>query len=174
MQSYYRNVALWLSNASQRRQLMTASVWNVLAHSSPMDFNAAQTHWEMGQLVIERMTPMLGASWVNELAASHVDATRLYRTNPPVHGVGRPEWGRLPEDVVNRVVVGSLAKALYPQVRELRRDLTRKTDVRVDEEAVEKLVSEATARVPGLLSEAIAESIDGMTRLRESLGSRRD
>lgn len=169
MQSYYRNIAMWLAKIPQRRRLLTATVWNVLTHSSPMEFTALQSHWEMGHRVIERMKPFISPCWVNELVASQFDATSMSRIAPPGSERKRPEWSGLPEDLVNNAVIGSLAKALHPLASTLRLRRTREQDVLADVESIEKLAESGIAQVPGRLKEAMTDAIATLTGTLELL-----
>ncbi len=169
MQTYYRNVVLWLAKLDTRQRLLNATVWNTLTLSSPMEFTARQTVWEMGQRVTELTTSRIGPCWVSELVASQFNATALYRARKPEDLPQRPEWNRLPEDLVNSSVLGSIAKSMYPMVSRLRQERTRRSGVTADTESIDRLAQAGISRVSAMLRETLTTAIASLTALRDTL-----
>ena len=170
MQTYYRNVVLWLAKLDTRQRLLNATVWNTLTLSSPMEFTARQTVWEMGQRVAElTTTSRIGPCWVSELVASQFNATALYRARKPEDSPQRPEWNRLPEDLVNSSVLGSIAKSMYPMVSRLRQERTRRSGVTADTESIDRLAQAGISRVSAMLRETLTTAIASLTALRDTL-----
>lgn len=172
MQRYYRNIAKWLTRFPRRQRMLTASVWNVLAQYPPMEFTRQQTVWQLGRRVMEIITPVLGPSWVNELVASHFDATSLHQVRDPEDPVRRPDWSRLPETLVNQAVIGSLAKALYPLAEQMSLDCMSRSDVKPDAEVIDKQAEAGVAQVRNLLQETLTAAIDSLTGLRQKLDAK--
>ena len=170
MQAYYRNVAMWLAKRSQRQGLLTAAVWNLLVQGPPMQFIADQTVWEMGEQAIDLMTPAFGAAWITELISAHYDARPMHQVSALTAAGKDPAWSRLPEGLVNRAVLGSLAKALFPMAQRLRLTRTSEKGITVDTAAVERIASEGIRHVPSLLKESMTAAIASMKSMRVQLG----
>ena len=79
MQAYYRNVALWLARASQRRSMSVAAVWTALTHNGPA----------LGRGPERCETSGLSPCWVDELVNVQVNATSMalaQSTDTTIHG----------------------------------------------------------------------------------------
>ena len=63
MQSYYRNVALWLSTPEQRAAMLFAAAWGVLVGKQPGALSKVMGIWGIGERVVDvigRTTPRCG------------------------------------------------------------------------------------------------------------------
>jgi hypothetical protein len=173
MQAYYRNIALWLARSEQRRAMSLAAVWGVLTLSGPMAFSGRYSPWDLG----ERALTLLGGDWfapcwINELVASQVNATSLYLAKQTGESDSlTPAWDGLPEELVNRAVLGAMCQALKPLAADVRRAQTLRNDVEVDPKEIEKLAARGVAEVPRIIRENLDGAIRTLSDLRDSVAA---
>ena len=170
MQAYYRNVALWLARASQRRSMSVAAVWTALTHNGPVAFSERRTPWALGERTLMLLGEWLSPCWVDELVNVHVDATSLVLArSTDQDDPWAPQWGGVPEDLIHRAVVGALCQALLPTAMEVLAKRTLREDVEVDVAAIETKAAAAVADVPRLIRESLEGAIVGLERLRNGV-----
>jgi hypothetical protein len=113
MQSYYRNIALWLATPAQRVSMLVAATWGATVASEPMDFDIQMDLWELGQRaldVIGRSAPQCTISdWVSTAqgvaASMAMAADRDERRRDPLGPT-------VPTGVAERAIVGGIALGL--------------------------------------------------------------
>lgn len=170
MQAYYRNVALWLARASQRRSMLVAAVWSALTHNGPVAFSERRTPWALGERTLMLLGAWMSPCWVDELVNVHVDATSLVLArSTDQDDPWAPQWGGVPEDLVHRAVVGALCHALLPTAMGVLAERTLREDVEVDVAAIRTEADAAVAEVPRLIRESLESAIVGLERLRNEV-----
>ena len=172
MRAYYRNIALWLATPEQRRAMSLAAVWGVLTLSGPMAFSGRYSPWDLGERALTLLARWFAPCWINELVASQVNATSLYlakRTGESDSST--PAWGGLPEELVNRAVLGAMCQALKPLAADVRRAQTLRSDVEVDPEEIEKLAARGVAEVPKIIRENLDRAIRTLSGLRDTVAT---
>jgi hypothetical protein len=113
MQSYHRNVALWLATPAQRASMLIAATWGAMVASEPMDFDFRMNVWQLGEraldaigrtapqcTVAEWVSAMEGVSGSMAMAASN-DWTSPTPLGPPV-----------PAGALEQAIVGGIALGL--------------------------------------------------------------
>jgi len=170
MQAYYRNVALWLARASQRRSMSVAAVWTALTHNGPVAFSERRTSWALGERTLMLLGEWLSPCWVDELVNVQVNATSMVLArSTDDDDPWAPQWGSMPEDLVHRAVVGAMCKALLPTAMEVLGERTLRDDVGVDVAAIETLAAAAVGDVPRLIRESLDGAIEGLEWLRNGV-----
>jgi len=168
MQAYYRNIALWLARPAQRGAMSLAAVWRVLTLSGPMAFSGRRSPWEMGERALALLGGWLAPCWINELVVSQLNASSLYLAKRPGESDSlTPAWQGLPEELVNRAILGAMCHALKPLAAKVRRAQTLRNDVEVDPKEIERLAARGVAKVPALIRENLDEAIKALGTLRD-------
>jgi hypothetical protein len=114
MQTYYRNVGLWLATPAQRRSMLIAASWGPVV-SDPMAFPPAATRslWTVGKRAIEVMSRTVPQSMLFDFVASFFS-----RKTEEIFGVpydvnpGDPYTASVPIDLALRAIVGGIASSL--------------------------------------------------------------
>lgn len=170
MQAFYRNVALWLARPTQRRAISLAAVWGVLTRSGPLVFSAVSdrhTAWGMGERAMALLGSWISPCWVGELVAAQLNATSLYlakQSGEPDSPA--PSWERVPEELVNRAVLGAMCEALMPLALEVSRAQRLRDDVEVDPKEIERCAALGVAEIPRLIGDSLDEAIEALRRVR--------
>jgi hypothetical protein len=114
MQAYYRNVGLWLTTPEQRRSMLAAAVWGVVA-SDPMGFPSqpSRSLWEMGERVLQIMGRTASQPTLFELVKPFFKhgGEDLFSVPDDMHP-SEPCFSCLPLDLALRAIVGGIATAL--------------------------------------------------------------
>jgi hypothetical protein len=114
MQSYYRNVGIWLATPQQRRSMLVAATWGPVV-SDPMAFPPARTRslWAVGKRALEVMERTLSPSMVFDFVASCLDGDGEQVFNvPPSVGPADPSAAAVPPELAARAIVGGIASSL--------------------------------------------------------------
>lgn len=114
MQAYYRNVGLWLATPEQRRSMLVAAAWGVVA-SDPMDFprELSGSSWEVGERVLEIIGRTASQATLADLVKTFFrrGGEDLF-TVPDDLRASEPCSSCLPLDLALRAIVGGIAAAL--------------------------------------------------------------
>jgi hypothetical protein len=170
MQTFFRNVALWLARPQQRAEMLYAAVWGALVGSSPMTFRREQSLWRVGELaldVIGRTAPqcIVHALGTVELHPEVVEA--FYAPLDTDWSEPRP-W-ILSQDVFNRAIVGGIGSTLLQPSLRFRDALARRERPQLDGRA---LGHEAAAGVEAgyrAFVDAAVATPEVLAELREGL-----
>jgi hypothetical protein len=172
IQAYYRNIALWLARPEQRRAMSLAAVWGVLTLSGPMAFSGRYSPWDLGERALTLLGGWLAPCWINELVAAQVNATSLYRARRAGESDSfTPAWDRLPEELINRAVLGAMCHALKPLAADVRRAQTLRNDLEVDPKEIERLAARGVAAVPTIIRESLDIAIEALSTLRHRVAA---
>jgi hypothetical protein len=114
MQTYYRNVGLWLATPAQRRSMLIAATWGPVV-SDPMAFPAAPTRslWAVGKRALEVIARTVSQSMLFDFVASFFSGRAddifgvPYDVNP-----ADPYAASVPVDLAVRAIVGGIASSL--------------------------------------------------------------
>ncbi len=113
MQTYYRNVAIWLATPAQRQSMLASVLWEAVVSDS-MAFPLAPplSVWAMGEKALGVISRTLSQSMLVEMVAS------MYGGRPEqVFGApneldpSEPYSGAVPVDLALRAIVGGIAAA---------------------------------------------------------------
>jgi len=112
MQSYYRNVALWLATPEQRASMLFAATWGAVIGVQPGLFDRALGIWDIGERALDVIGRTATQCIVSELVATMLQspAARLVSRSQLPGRAARPT----PEiaNEVDRVMVGGIAYEL--------------------------------------------------------------
>jgi hypothetical protein len=112
MQSYYRNVGLWLASPAKRASMLFWATWGVLVGSQPGLFGTSLGVWGMGSRVVDvlgRAAPQcFWSDLVSIFLPTQVLTAESRRESPPWDSVLRP-----PAEMVTEAVVGGIALGMY-------------------------------------------------------------
>jgi hypothetical protein len=114
MQTYYRNVALWLATPAQRQTMLFAALWGIVV-SDPMAFPAAPARslWAVGKRAIDVASRTISQSMLFDFVGSFFGGRTEeifgapYDLNP-----ADPHVASVPSDLAVRAIVGGIASSL--------------------------------------------------------------
>lgn len=157
MQTYYRNVGLWLAPRSVRRGLLVSAVWGVVA-SDPMAFprDGSRSLWAVGHRAVDVIRRTLSAPMLLEFVLAYVDASDEISGAPALEDA-EPYAGGVPADLIIRAVVGGMASALIEPAVQYRRV---GSDARrlVDRHAIERRAAEGARQGHRALVDALGSA----------------
>jgi hypothetical protein len=114
MQTYYRNVALWLATPAQRQSILTAMAWGTVV-ADPMAFPLlpARTLWAVGERVVGIISRTVSLSMLVDFVGSFFPrgADQVFRV-PYAVDSSEPFTGSIPIDLALRAIIGGIASAL--------------------------------------------------------------
>ena len=114
MQSYFRNVALWLAGLKQRQSMLVAAVWGAVV-SDPMAFPATpqRSVWSVGKRAVEVIGRTLSPSLLFDFVASQFNggADAMFDVSAQLNPAD-PYTDAVPADLAIRAIVGGLASSL--------------------------------------------------------------
>jgi hypothetical protein len=114
MQAYYRNVGLWLATRAQRRSMVVAAVWGVVA-SDPMAFptEMSGSPWELGERVLGIIRRTTSQSTLADMVKTFFGhgGDDLFSVPDDVRA-SEPCSSCVPLDLALRSMVGGIAAAL--------------------------------------------------------------
>jgi hypothetical protein len=170
MQAYYRNVGLWLAGIEQKQAMLVSALWNALTNKSPMAFSDRTTAWEVGERATELLREDFGPCWTNELSASFMDLSGLYAAKTLTGKDSlNPDWSAVPEDLVNRAIIGSICKALREPARQARFPSVKGRPLKVDPEELRKLAVQGASEAGPLILQSLDDAVARLNTLRDSL-----
>lgn len=108
MQDYYRNVGTWLLTPAQRRAVLVAAVWGVVAWTPPGLISPELGVWGIGERVVDSIERTAPAGLVTELVAAALDLPSLLLSSS---GHDR---------LATTAILGGVGLRLLPTVRRLR------------------------------------------------------
>ena len=111
MQAYYRNVGLWLTTPAQRRSMLVAAAWGVVA-ADPMAFPASgRGYWSVGERVMAVMSRTASQPAIADLVGAFFPIVEELSTLAD-DVQAEPSSSALPWDITLRAIVGGIATAL--------------------------------------------------------------
>jgi hypothetical protein len=144
MQSYYRNIGLWLATPTQRASMLFWATWGALVGSQPGLFDPALGVYGMGERVVDVIGRTAPQCIVSELVGPLIrdrlaTASAHFRSTTPWEPALRP-----PAAMINRAIIGGIAIGMF--------DLAK-----------EHITERARGRTPDIAPEAIrARGIEGI------------
>lgn len=107
VQSYFRNIGVWLATPAQRSRMLLAASWGVVVGSGPMEFAPSLTWFELGGRALDVLgrtaAPCLMTEWVRD----YFVLERVGRWPMPDPCLSCPR-----EDLLERVVLGGIGTGL--------------------------------------------------------------
>ena len=136
MQSYYRNVALWLARPEQRAGMLFAATWGLAVGKYPGAFDREMGIWENGARALDAIGRTASRCIVSELVATVLGPTvaAMGDDGAPEHLATSTALGTL----VDQAVVGGI---MYGQLDDARRHVIERAHGRttaVDLDVVRK------------------------------------
>jgi hypothetical protein len=113
MQSYYRNIGLWLATPAQRASMLFWATWGALVGSQPGLFDPALGVYGMGERVVDVIGRTAPQCIVSELVAPLIrdriaTATAQFRSTTPWEPALRP-----PAAMIDQAIVGGIAVGMF-------------------------------------------------------------
>jgi hypothetical protein len=158
MQAYYRNVGLWLTRPERRASILVSGIWGVLNGSAPMAFGSETGPWEIADHVLSIFGITAPTCMTDEFVAPFLDQVLAMSTMHSEDPQAGPFSTVLPEDFLNRAIVGGIGSALLDLALDLQERLARGERPTLDSEAIRRRAVDGAARGHALLREAIAEA----------------
>ncbi len=171
MQAYYRNVGMWLARPAQRKGMLVASIWGVLTSLAPMAFGDRDGPWEIGSRILSVLPRTLTLCMLRDLVAGFYDLRVLASSAPSEPPRPEPSWASLPEDLVNRALVGGIGSALLDLALAHQATLARGERPRLAPEAMRQRTVEGVSRAHVLLKKSVDDAAIAFGALRETLAT---
>jgi hypothetical protein len=157
MQTYYRNVAVWLSTPAQRQSMLSAAIWNVVV-SDPMAFPVApaRTLWAVGERVVGVISRKLSKSMLLDLVGAFFNgrAHQIFGV-PNNQDPSAPYAGSVSADLALRAIIGGIASSFIEPVYDY---LGRGPRRLLDREAIAEHAAEGVKLGLRALTDAIQSS----------------
>jgi hypothetical protein len=144
MQSYYRNIGIWLATPAQRASMLVWATWGALIGSQPGLFDPALGVYGMGERAVDVIGQTAPQCIVSELVSAlicdrHATASAPFRSTTPWEPALRP-----PAAMINQAIVGGIAIGMF--------DLAK-----------QHIIERAHGRIPYIVPEEIrARGIEGI------------
>jgi hypothetical protein len=173
MQTYYRNVALWLATPAQRFSMMIAGIWSTLTLASPEAFSPNDSPWQIGEGVLARLRATTPEGMLDEWVAAFLDpglADAVFR--PEKAADSEPSWSSLPQEMVNRAIVGGIGSALVELVRDDRNRRARGERPRLDPEVIRQRALDGVHRGRKLIMQTVHDAASAFGKMQSALTKR--
>ena len=171
MQAYYRNVAMWLARPAQRKGMLVAGIWGVLTSLAPMAFGDRDGPWEIGAGILSVLPRTLTLCMLRDFVAGFYDLRVLAASAPSEPPRPEPSWASLPEDLVNRALVGGIGSALLDLALRHQAALARGERPRLNPEAIRQRAVDGVSRAHVLLKKSVDDAASAFGALRETLAT---
>jgi hypothetical protein len=171
MQAYYRNVAMWLAKPAQRKGMLVAGIWGIVTSRAPMAFGEYTDPWEIGASVLSILPRTLTLCMLRDLVAGFYDVRVLASSAPSGPRPPEPSWSDLPEDVLNRALVGGIGSALLDLAWVHQDARARGERPRLDPEAIRRRAVEGVSRAHALLRKSVDDAATAFGALRDTLAA---
>lgn len=170
MQAYYRNVGLWLATPAQRQSMLISGTWGVLNGSAPMAFGMETGPWEVGERVLAVLGQTVSPCMLEELVASSLDQKILAASAVPGElDQSEPSWSSLPEDLLNRAVVGGIGSALLDLALDDQEKRARGQRPRLNREAIRQRAVDGVSRGQALLRKSVEDAATSLAAVHATL-----
>jgi hypothetical protein len=171
IQAYHRNVAVWLARPPQRVSTLIATSWGVLTGLGPMAFQGPLSPWEIGERTICVSALTLSPCMLSDLVVGtfEADAGALMSVAPGLSGA--PLWSRLPEDLMNRAIVGGIGGALRDLALDHYDAYAQGKRPRLDPDDIRQRAMQGAAYGHRLLVETLSQAAQDFAYLRDQLGA---
>lgn len=169
MQTYYRNVGLWLATPAQRRSMLLSSIWGILTAAPPMAFTVTDNSWRVGTRLIEGLNREMTPGLVEELVGSFVP-----RPIAATHASGDVENVSLNAEVVRCAIVGGIGSALLGPALEHREMRDRGLRPLIDGETILQWALGGASRGRALLAQSIDEAAAALAAIQASFRATKD
>jgi hypothetical protein len=171
MQAYYRNIAMWLATPAQRRGMLVAGIWGALTSLAPMAFGKQDSPWKIGATLLSVLPRTLTLCMLREVVAGFSDVRVLAATAPSASPSPEPSWSRLPEDVLNRALVGGIGSALLGLALDHQAARARGERPGLDPEAIRRCAVDGVSRAHHLLTKFLDDAATAVDTLRDALAA---
>lgn len=171
IQAYHRNVALWLARPQQRVSALIAASWGVLTGVGPMAFQGPLSPWQIGERTISVLSLTLSSCMLTDIVVGTFenDVAALMSVAPGLEG--EPLWSRLPEDLMNRAIVGGIGEALRDLALDHHDAYARGERPRLDPADIRARAMRGAHDGYRLLAAALAKATSDTAYLRDQLGA---
>jgi hypothetical protein len=172
MQSYYRNVALWLATPAQRASMLIAAIWGAMAGSEPMAFDSRMDLWQLGELALDaigRTAPQCTVSdWVSTMEG--VAESMVMAASGEGSGA-TPLGSPIPAGALEHAIVGGIALGLRDLVFDYQttRAQGRRPELRPD--AIRERAIAGAREGNRVLAEALASRGSRMAELSSTMSN---
>ena len=175
MQTYYRNVGLWLATPGQRLSMMISAVWATLMQAPPEAFGPSDSPWHIGDRVLARLRGTTSDGTLDEWVAAFLDpglAATIFA--PQKSSESEPSWHGLPRELVNRAIAGGIGSTLLDLVLDHRKRRARGERPRLDPEAIRRRAFDGVHRGHELIKRAIHDAATVFGHMRSGLAELAD
>jgi hypothetical protein len=172
MQSYYRNVALWLATPEQRASMLFTAAWGVAVGKQPGAFHKVMGIWEIGARVVDVIGRTAPQCLLSELVATFLESPA------PAAREGHPKdplRGALPlTNLVNEAIVGGIAFGLLDLAHHHIVERAHGRDTALDPDALRSAALAGLIEGKRELAATLAAEARGLTTLSDQLVDERE
>ena len=160
MQSYYRNVGIWLAKPAQRTSMLFWATWGVLVGSQPGLFHPALGVYGMGKRAVDVLGRTAPQCIVSELVGPLISSGDAGRGSERRADrlVGRST--RPPAAMVIEAVVGGIATGMFPLAQQHIEERARGRTPRIEPEAIREAAIEGIRIGMRTLQASIADAAE--------------
>jgi hypothetical protein len=151
---------------------LISGTWGVLTESAPMRFSKNDSPWQIGEQVLETLSQTMSPCLIGQLVDTYLDQNiRAASSSPPSLPGSDPSWSGLPADLVNRAIVGGIARALLDLALNHRDKRARGERPRLDGEAIRQRAIAGVSRGHALLRKSVEDAAAAMGALHATLSA---
>jgi hypothetical protein len=170
MQTYYRNVGLWLSTPAQRASMLFAATWGVLVGKQPGLFSHQLSIWDIGARVVDVIGQTAPQCILSDLVAPFLTTLR----NRQMASRRRsPQAASLPplDLMLNQAIVGGIALQFVDMAHHNVLEQARGRPSTIDDDAIEARGLAGVEDAQRELMAVFAEGASDLTAVHESFAA---
>jgi hypothetical protein len=170
MQTYYRNVALWLATPAQRQSMLVAATWGVVVTDTagfPKD--PPRTLWALGEKAVSTISRTASPAMLLDFVKAFIGpaGADLFKL-PAGLDSPDPDTSSLSVDVAVRAIVGGIASALIEPATTYRKTEPGKRRL-LDSDAIVRHAVEGATRGHQALTDFMRSSANGAAAIATRL-----
>jgi hypothetical protein len=172
VQTYYRNVGLWLATPLQRLLMTVMAVWGNLIEAAPEEFSPNDSPWQIGQRLLARLRVSTSEAMIDEWLAAILDpAFAAVIRSRPGKPPSDPSWHALPPEVVRRALLGGIGSVLARLSRDYHNRRARGESPTPDADTVNACAAEGISRGHELIRQTIREAARSFAQMEAAMAA---
>ncbi|HET9864184.1 MAG TPA: hypothetical protein VFP37_12115, partial [Steroidobacteraceae bacterium] len=172
MQTYYRNVGLWLTTPLQRLLMTVMGVWGHLVEAAPEEFSPNDSPWQIGERLNARLRATTSEAMIDEWLAAILDpafAAAIQRTSRKPEC--DPSWHALPQEVIRRALLGGIGSVLARLSRDYRNRRALGEAPTIDMDTIAGCAPEGIKRGHELIQQTIREAAKSFAQMESAIAA---
>ena len=160
MQSYYRNVGVWLATPAQRTSMLFWATWGVLIGSQPGLFHPALGVYGMGERAVDVLGRTAPQCIVSELVGPLLRSDEAPPTPRDESTNSWDELTRPPAAMVNQAIVGGIATGMFDLAKHHIEERARGRTPRIEPEEIRAAGVEGIALGAETMQATLASAVE--------------